>query len=140
VVTTAPVVLLDTNVIVSLLDPTDGMHGCSRAGVSSWEARGSSYIISTITWSELKVGALVKGDAAERALNRFREAAIDDIVPVCETIAATAARLRARDRALRLPDALIVATAHDRGADALLTAEKRLSRCSPELVHLIAPG
>ncbi|MGE3684891.1 MAG: PIN domain-containing protein [Acidimicrobiia bacterium] len=47
------------------------------------------------------------------------------IVPLDVEIASTAARLRAAHRSLRLPDALVIATAVDASADQLVTTDRR---------------
>jgi predicted nucleic acid-binding protein len=48
-----------------------------------------------------------------------------DIVGLDAEIATAAARLRARHRSLRLPDALVIATASVRRADRLVTTDRR---------------
>ena len=48
-----------------------------------------------------------------------------DVVPLDLPTATTAAQLRADHRGLRLPDALVIATAIDAGADELVTTDRR---------------
>ncbi|WP_067169197.1 hypothetical protein [Microtetraspora niveoalba] len=48
-----------------------------------------------------------------------------------------AARLRAGDLALRMPDALIIATARGAGARALLSADRKFPGAAPDLVEPI---
>ncbi|WP_433219053.1 type II toxin-antitoxin system VapC family toxin [Microtetraspora malaysiensis] len=133
-------VMLDTNVVSSLLDPGDALHAEALDAVRRWEDRGASFALSVITWGELLVGALRRGAEAEKALDRFREAAVDRIVPVGETTADGAARLRAGDSALRMPDALIIATARGIGVEALLTADRKFRGVAPDVVELIRPN
>ncbi|MEU8035542.1 PIN domain-containing protein [Streptosporangium sp. NPDC049078] len=135
-----PTVMLDTNVIVGLLDPDDALHGHARDAVHRWESEAASFTISVITWSELRVGAVRKGVAAEKMLAAFRSAVIDRIVEVDETTAESAALLRAADLTIRVPDALIIATARTVGADALLTADRKFPGIAPDLVELLRPG
>lgn len=47
------------------------------------------------------------------------------VEPLTVTIAEAASRLRAQHGSLRLPDALVIATAETLSADALVTADKR---------------
>ena len=47
------------------------------------------------------------------------------VVPVGEEIAVNAADLRARHKSLKLPDALVIATADSQGAESLLTTDRR---------------
>ncbi|MEV4382236.1 type II toxin-antitoxin system VapC family toxin [Streptosporangium sp. NPDC049644] len=135
-----PTVMLDTNVIAGLLDPDDALHGHARDAVRRWEGKAASFAISVITWSELRVGAVRKGAVAERMLEAFRTAVIDRIVEVDETTAESAALLRAADLTIRVPDALIIATARAVRADALLTADRKFPAVAPELVELLRPG
>ncbi|MEV7966236.1 type II toxin-antitoxin system VapC family toxin [Sphaerisporangium sp. NPDC088356] len=135
-----PTVMLDTNVISGLLDPDDALHLRALDAVRRWEDQAASFAISVITWSELRVGAVRKGVEAEKALAEFRAAAIDRIVGVDEAMAESAAVLRAADLTVRVPDALIIATAREAGADALLTADRKFPAIAPELVELVRPS
>ncbi len=135
-----PTVMLDTNVISGLLDPDNALHLGALDAVGRWEDQAASFAISVITWSELRVGALRKGVEAEKALAEFRAAAIDRIVAVDETTAQSAAQLRAGDLTVRIPDALIIATAREAGADVLLTADRKFPGIAPELVELVCPA
>jgi predicted nucleic acid-binding protein len=135
-----PTVMLDTNVIASLLNPDDALHVGALEAVRRWEDQAVSFAISVITWSELRVGAVRKGAEAEKALAEFRVAAIDRIVTVDEATAESAAQLRAGDLTIRVPDALIIAAAREAGADALLTADRKFLGIAPELVELIRPS
>lgn len=131
-----PLVLLDTNIVSGLLDPGDALHTDAGEAAEAWEARGALFAISLITWSECRVGAIRRGPAAEMALHRFREAGLDDVLLPSEA----AAQIRAGDLSVRVPDALILATAHESGATALLTADRKLAKISPGLVELIRPS
>ncbi|MFC4586856.1 type II toxin-antitoxin system VapC family toxin [Sphaerisporangium corydalis] len=135
-----PTVLLDTNIISSLLDPDDTLHLDALAAVRRWEGEAASFAISVITWSELRVGAVRRGPGAEKALAEFRDSAIDRILAVDEVTAEAAARLRARDLTVRMPDALIVASAREGGADVLLTADRKFPGIAPDLVELLRPA
>lgn len=135
-----PTVMLDTNVIAGLLNPDDALHGHARDAVRRWEDKAASFAISVITWGELRVGAVRRGAEAERMLEAFRAAVIDRIVGVDEATAESAALLRAADLTIRIPDALIIATAREAGADALLTADRKFPDIAPELVELLRPN
>ncbi|MDP9842440.1 type II toxin-antitoxin system VapC family toxin [Streptosporangium lutulentum] len=135
-----PTVILDTNIISSLLNPDDALHLDAFAAVRRWEDQAASFAISVITWSELRVGAVRRGAEAEKALAEFRTAALDRIVGVDEATAESAAQLRAGDLTVRMPDALIIATAREVGAAALLTADRKFPGVAPELVELVRPS
>ncbi|WP_326641601.1 PIN domain-containing protein [Streptosporangium sp. NBC_01755] len=135
-----PTVMLDTNVIAGLLHPDDALHSHARDAVRHWEDKAASFAISVITWSELRVGAVRKGVTAGKMLGAFRAAVIDRIVEVNEATTESADLLRAADLTIRVPDALIIATARGIGADALLTADRKFPGIAPELVELLRPS
>lgn len=130
-------VLYDTNIVIALLSPTDVLHSCATRAAQEWEDRGARTALSTVSWAELRTGALRRSPDAEQTLATFCRLAIDEIVPVGVEIADIAARYRATDLGVRLPDALVIATGQHIGADAILTADKRLSRVAPGPVALI---
>lgn len=133
------VVVYDTNVLVALLSPTDALHKAAREAALAWDTKGARVVMSTVSWAELRVGAIRRGTDAERALTAFCRSAVDEIVPVNTAIADAAARYRAADLTLRLPDALVVATGQYMGAAAVLTADRKLQRVDPTLVNILTP-
>jgi predicted nucleic acid-binding protein len=132
--------MLDTNIVSSLLNPDDALHACALSAVRRWEDQAGSFTISVIAWSELRVGAIRKGARAQEALAEFRAAVIDEVHPVTESISEAAAQLRATDLTIRVPDALIISTAREVGAGALLTADKKFQKIAPDVVELVGPA
>ena len=63
------------------------------------------------------------------ALQRLRQlhSTFGPLRPIDADVALVAARLRAKHRALRLPDALVLAVAHVDAADVILTADRKWS-------------
>ena len=59
------------------------------------------------------------------------------MVEVNREVADLAAEYRAADLGLRMPDALIIATGVYLGVDAILTADKKLSRLGVPSVQLV---
>ncbi|MFN0182494.1 MAG: type II toxin-antitoxin system VapC family toxin [Aquabacterium sp.] len=96
-------------------------------GLFEAEAAGDLQIaISTITVAEVLAGPLRAGQDAlarryEKALGRYVVVAVDS------AIAVSAARLRAR-YALKLPDAIQLATALEMGAAALVTHDRDFAK------------
>lgn len=96
-------------------------------GLFEGEAAGELQIaVSTITLAEVLTGPLRAGQDAlarryETALSRYVVVAVDS------AIAVSAARLRAR-YALKLPDAIQLATALELGASALVTHDRDFAR------------
>jgi predicted nucleic acid-binding protein len=120
-------VALDASVAIALLDPADGHHG--RAVAALRERTRLPLIMAASAYSEALVQPLVKGlgDAVED----FVESLGVEIVAADRGIGRRAAELRAGHRTLRLPDALVLATAQARGAS-LLTFDARLARLTGE--------
>lgn len=92
----------DTNILV------DYLNGEARAEAEL--ARFDERFISVVTWMEVMVGAAPNEEAPIRAfLGGF------EVAPIDGAVAEEAVTLR-RERRLRLPDAVIWATARTRGA------------------------
>jgi predicted nucleic acid-binding protein len=95
--------LFDTNILVDYLNGVDE----ARREYERHERRS----ISVITWAEVLVGT--RSAADEQATRGFL--ATFEVVPADVEVAEEAVRLRRRRR-IRLPDALVWATARRRGA------------------------
>lgn len=122
-----PTALLDSSVVVALLSPTDRLHGPAQSAVADLELAGMAFAVPTVVYAEVLVGALRRGGDGVEALDRFLDAAIDRVVDLSRSVATAAAGLRANDLALRLPDAIVIATGQV--LDALvLTADRRWTR------------
>ena len=132
-----PGVVLDTNIVIGILDPDDSLHGCSTRAFREQEDAGSFFSLSAVTWAELMVGALRKGPAAVDALRVFADRAIEDVVMIDTPLAERAAEFRARDLGLRLADALVLATGVQTGAAVVLTGDEKIKKVEPDLVQLV---
>lgn len=86
-------------------------------------------VISAITLAEVLSGPLAAGN--EVLAEQYRLALTEgngwNVHPVTDTLAVTAARVRAKYR-LRLPDAIQLATAIEAGAYALITHDRDFRR------------
>ena len=92
----------DTNILVDYLNGV--------AGAKTELARVDERVISVVTWMEVMVGAAPAEEAPIRAfLSGF------EVAPIDGAVAEEAVALR-RERRLRLPDAVIWATARTRSA------------------------
>jgi predicted nucleic acid-binding protein len=104
------IAVFDTNIVIDALN-----------GVQAADAEYDRYervFISLITWMETLVGATADEEQVRDFLNsRF------EIVPLDESVAETAIAIR-RNRRLRLPDAIILATAQVHAAE-LVTRNTR---------------
>jgi predicted nucleic acid-binding protein len=111
--------------VIALLSATDSHHRQAVAEFGQMVERGDSLSMASSAYSEILVHALRegKGDSVDRFVDRLRV----EIIPITRDIARHAAALRAKHRALRLPDALALATARSRD-ERLLTFDERLSQ------------
>jgi predicted nucleic acid-binding protein len=115
-------VALDASVAIGFLDPGDPHH--ERAVASLRDLDRASLMMPASAYSETLVRPLETGHAG--VVERFVDGLRIEIVPMDRRIARHAAELRAEHGALRLPDALVLATARLREAG-LLTFDDRLA-------------
>ncbi|MGH2954401.1 MAG: type II toxin-antitoxin system VapC family toxin [Solirubrobacterales bacterium] len=120
-------VALDADAAIGFLDRSDALHDPAREAIGGLlEAADERLVASTVTYAEVLTGALL-GRQEEAPVRGFFAELVSELIAVDAPIAERAARLRA-DGGLRMPDALVVATA-ERTADvsALLTGDRRLA-------------
>jgi predicted nucleic acid-binding protein len=114
--------VLDASVLIALLDENDVGRPVARAAVYQTK-RDHELLIPVTAFSESIVAPYRRsrkdGQRAEAAL-----AALGSLVDVGREIASRAAQLRAT-RQIKLPDALILATAMHVAADQILTLDRR---------------
>ena len=119
--------VLDAGVVIAVLDAADGHHAAARAALSEALARGDELVLPASAYAESLVGPSRRGQAAVAALDAFLDDVPVRVEPLTRPVAAVAARLRAAGGpGLRLPDALVVATALAADADLLITTDGRL--------------
>lgn len=117
--------ILDASVLIGLLDRADAHHARAVSDVERADRNGSALATAASAYSETLVAF---ARAARTAEARDALAAMGiDVRPLTATIAERAAELRAHHRTLRLPDALVLATAQAHDAD-LLTYDHGLAR------------
>ena len=114
------VTLLDTSVVIAVLNRDDALHEAASQTVRAERGR-DALAISALTYAELLVGPLRAGGRALEVVERV--AAQVRIIDLSAEIARRAAEERVA-RGLKLPDAVIVATGLLR-ADLILTADAR---------------
>lgn len=134
-------VVLDTSVVLALLDPDDALHSPAVTAVRRYYAARDRLMLPAVVLAEVLVGAARRGEAELRTHRHQITATFGSPVPVDEAVAVAAASLRARHRSLRMPDALVLATAEVTAADVVLTGDKKWATLDPkvELIGLV-PG
>ncbi|HSW43307.1 MAG TPA: type II toxin-antitoxin system VapC family toxin [Patescibacteria group bacterium] len=116
--------VIDAGVVIAMLDATDAHHSESRAALREALDQGDDLVLPASAYAECLVGPLRRGPEAAATVDAFIEALPARVEPVTPSIARAAAALRARHgRAVRLPDALVLATAIELRAHRLLTTD-----------------
>lgn len=115
--------LLDSSVLIALMNPSDIHH---KSAINSFDPT-VSYITSAICIAEVLPRALKekKGDRFWSELGPY----LREVVSVDTSIAVKAAEFRSLKGA-RTPDAIIAATAQERGAQ-LWTFDAKLAKATP---------
>lgn len=116
---------LDAGVIIGFLDADDAHHDAARAALSDALSRGDRLSIAASSLAECLVGPARRGPKAIELLRTVIDRLPASVVALDVGIATQAAVLRARHRSLRLPDALVIATAATSEADRLITTDRK---------------
>ena len=115
-------VVLDSDAVVGFLDRDDALHGAVDAAIRDL-VREQRLLVSVVTYAEVLTGARL-GHHDEGQVRGFFIQLISEVLPVDMTVADKAAEFRSRVKALRMPDALILATAETNpDVDLLVTGD-----------------
>jgi predicted nucleic acid-binding protein len=131
-------VLVDSVVVAGYLDRDDAFHTASDQRLRSLAGR-DRLIASVVTYAELLTGAGT-GHHEEDLVRGFFAELVDDLLPVDRPVAERAAGLLAAKAGLRLPDAMILATAERCGADLVIGGDATWAKipgygCEVELLR-----
>jgi predicted nucleic acid-binding protein len=116
--------ILDASVVIGLLDAADAHHARAIDDVEAADRARQPLLLPASAYSEALV-AFARAGRVEQAQEAIRAMGIT-VVALTETTAELAAGLRARHDKLRLPDAIVLATARE-NAGRLLSYDRRLS-------------
>ena len=117
--------LLDAGVVIGYLNSADARHGPATEALGDAIAANQSLAMPASVLAEVLVGPSRSGIAAVEVVRTMIATLPFAVVPLGDEIAVAAAGLRARHPSLKLPDALVIATAEEEGADKLLTTDRR---------------
>ena len=117
--------ILDASVLIGLLDTEDSHHDRAVEAVDQADRADHQLLTPASAYSEALI-AFARAGRVEDARNAIAGMGIT-VVPLTAPTAEHAAELRALHDSLRLPDALVLATAHEHGG-VLLTYDERLAR------------
>ena len=116
---------LDAGVLIGFLDTSDGHHQTSRAALADALRHGDHLALAASALAECLVGPARRGQSAVDAVRTLIDRFPIEIISLDIDIATTAAKIRAAHHALRLPDALIIASAIEQAADRLITTDRK---------------
>jgi predicted nucleic acid-binding protein len=121
------IVVLDASVVIALLDARDAHHAAAVTAIG--QARREDLVLPASAYAEVLVDPWRRGQDAVAVVRRFVTDLGIRIEPLRADVAERAARLRADHATLRLPDALVLATA-DALAATVLTCDRAWPRVS----------
>lgn len=118
--------VLDAGVLIAVLNADDVHHDGARKTLATLRDRGDRLVVPASAYAEVLVAPLRQDSAKGDAVDAFVEALPASVEPATRAIARQAAELRARHGSrVRLPDALVVATAIVLGAARVVTTDAR---------------
>jgi predicted nucleic acid-binding protein len=118
-------IVVDAGVIIAILDASDTHHDGARAAVRDALDRADRLCVPASAYAEVLLRPMATSLEAAELVDRFLDELPSHIEPATRAIARLASGLRAEHGArLRLPDALVVATAVALDADLVLTTDR----------------
>jgi predicted nucleic acid-binding protein len=117
----ARLIVLDASFATAALSFEDAHHDAAVAALAG--ASDDELVLAATTRAEILVGPARAGGPAQAAARDFADGC--ETVPVSAAIADDAAALKARHRALSLPDAIALVVAEMIDADAVWTFDRR---------------
>jgi predicted nucleic acid-binding protein len=116
--------VIDAGVLIGYLDESDAHHETSKRELESARRQGE-IVIPASALAESMVAPARHGDASLEAVRAFVERLPLGVVQLDAEVAIVAAQVRARfGGKLKLPDALVIATAINWEADVLVTTDR----------------
>jgi hypothetical protein len=132
-------VVLDSDAVVGFLDGNDALHDAADTTIRKLVGK-ERLLVSVVTYAEVLTGAKL-GHHDERQVRGFFSDLISEVLPVDVDVANMAADLRSRRKSLRMPDAMILATAEIQPEVSLvLTGDLEATKirgltCKVQLLH-----
>jgi predicted nucleic acid-binding protein len=116
---------LDAGVVIGLLDTTDAHHESATDALAGAIRSGDRMAMAASAFAEGLVGPSRRGRSAVDTVNELFARLPIEVVDLSADIARFAASIRAKHTSVRLPDALVIATAAHAEADRLITTDRR---------------
>lgn len=130
--------ILDSDAVIGFLDRSDALHVSAEAAVRKFISE-QRLLASVVTYAEVLTGARL-GHHDEGRVRGFFDELLSGVLPVDLEVADKAAELRSQRKVLRMPDALILATAETNAEVELIvtgdagTAKVPDLRCQVEIL------
>ena len=119
------VIHIDTGVFIALLDSDDVHHEVATTFWTSSRVHGDRFAMSATAFAECLVKPFRDNPETVTAIrDLFRRIPIE-IVQLNDVVAEKAAEIRASHPSLRLPDAMVIASAIVGNADQLVTTDRK---------------
>jgi predicted nucleic acid-binding protein len=120
--------VLDAGVIIAILDASDVHHSSAKRVLRECRDRLDDLVVPASAYAEILVAPYRQDESAVATVDSFLDALPIRVEPASRVVATRAAQLRATHDSLRLPDALVIATAMALDANLLLTTDRRWPR------------
>ena len=121
--------VVDAGVLIAFLEPDDAHHDAATDALTQAATALDDLVVPIAALAEFLVGPSRRGRRAVDQAESTLDAIGARVEPATRAIGRRAAALRAQHGpAMRLPDALVVATATELGAGRILTTDRRLPR------------
>jgi predicted nucleic acid-binding protein len=121
-------VVLDASVVIAFLDPDDALHAAAVEALT--EHQHNELVIPSTVYAEILVAPFRRGTEAVAEVEAFLADFAVHIEEVSPAIARAAAQLRSESRSLRLPDAVVLATADQLEVERVVTGDESWARVS----------
>lgn len=121
-------VVLDASVVIAFLDPDDALHDAAVGALT--EHQHDELVIPLSVYAEILVAPYRRGTESVAEVESFLADFGIRIEAITPAIARAAARLRSEFGTLRLPDALVLATADELEAGSVLSGDESWVRVS----------
>lgn len=115
-------VVLDSSVVIAFLDTDDALHEAAVRALT--DHQHDDLVMPASVYAEILVGPHRRGAKEVAEVEAFLADLGVRIELITAAIARAAARLRSGSRSLRLPDALVIATADEIAAEKVLTGDE----------------
>lgn len=116
--------VLDAGVVIAGLDADDAHHAAAAVALAAAQERSDAFLLPASAYAEILVRPAGRGIEVVARVDAALDAMAISIADADRDIARRAAGLRARHSSLRLPDALVIATAIELEADHLLSTDR----------------